>query len=113
VIRYTGVLVGIESQPRREVSYWCVKGHHTPCWWSAQATAPDLWECRRCGLPAGQDPAHPPEPLAVPQSKTPMGHLLERRTEAECEALLTEALQRLRTRRQARARGRQSRGSWS
>jgi hypothetical protein len=86
MIRHTRVLVGIESQPRREVSYWCVNGHHTPCWWSAQATAPDVWECRHCGLPAGQDPAHPPEPPAVPQPKTPMGHLLERRTEAECEA---------------------------
>lgn len=113
MIRHTGLLVGVESQPRREVSYWCVNGHDTPCWWSAQAKAPDLWECRHCGLPAGQDPAHPPGPRAVPQSKTPMGHLLERRTEAECEALLTEALQRLRAHRHARARGPQARGSSS
>ena len=66
---------------------------------------PDLWECRHCGLPAGQDPANPPEPLAVPQFKTPMGYLLERRTEAECEALLAEALQRLRAASHSAARG--------
>jgi hypothetical protein len=113
MIRHTGFLVGIESQPRREVSYWCVNGHHTPRWPSAHSPAPHLWDCRHCGLPAGQDPANPPEPLAVPQFKTPIGYLLERRTEAECEALLAEALQRLRTYRHSRGRGPQSCGSWS
>jgi RNA polymerase-binding protein len=79
-------------------SYWCAKGHQTRRWWSTDVTAPELWECR-CGLPAGRDRAHPPEPRTWRPFKSPLAHLLERRSEAECEALLDEALQRLRVRR--------------
>jgi len=31
MIRHTGFLAGMEGQSRREVSYWCVNGHYTPC----------------------------------------------------------------------------------
>jgi RNA polymerase-binding protein len=79
-------------------SYWCAKGHQTRRWWSTDVTAPELCECR-CGLPAGRDRAHPPEPRTWRPFKSPLAHLLERRSEAECEALLDEALQRLRVRR--------------
>ena len=79
-------------------SYWCAKGHQTRRWWSTDVTAPELWECR-CGFPAGRDRAHPPEPRTWRPFKSPLARLLERRSEAECEALLDEALQRLRVRR--------------
>lgn len=88
----------------REVAYWCANGHHTRCSWSATATVPDLWSCRHCGQPAGTDRAHPPEPVAPQPFKTPLAYLLERRSEAECEALLSEALQGLRARRKDRGR---------
>lgn len=89
-----------EALRPREVSYWCIDGHRTPR--ACAGTAPELWHCRRCGLPAGQDGAHPPEPVVVAPFKTPLAHLLERRTEAECEALLDEALRAVRHRRGAR-----------
>ncbi|MHA6783235.1 RNA polymerase-binding protein RbpA [Pseudonocardia saturnea] len=105
MIRHNGIAAGEETPPHHVVSYWCASGHHTPRRWSADATAPELWECR-CGLSAGRDPAHPPEPVSWQPFKSPLAHLLERRSEAECEALLDEALQSLRTRR----RGRRMRG---
>jgi hypothetical protein len=60
MFRHARARAGIEVVPRREVSYWCVNGRHTVRGWSAAATAPELWVCRHCGLPAGQDHAHPP-----------------------------------------------------
>ena len=84
------------------VSYWCLNGHHTPRVWSAAAAIPTLWDCRQCGLPAGRDRNHPPHPLPPTRFKTPLAHLLERRSEDELEALLNEALDRLQARRLAR-----------
>ncbi|MGD9525388.1 RNA polymerase-binding protein RbpA [Pseudonocardia sp.] len=89
---------------RREVSYWCANGHQTRRAWSAAAAVPERWECRHCGLPAGRDDAHPPGPAPTKPYKSPLDHMLERRSEAECEALLAEALQGLRARRRARSR---------
>lgn len=97
MIHPIGIRAGVEAPPRRVVSYWCGNGHHTPRRWSADATVPELWECH-CGLPAGRDRAHPPGPRTWRPFKTPLDHLLARRSEAECEALLDEALQSLRAR---------------
>lgn len=98
MIRPIGVRVVREASSRHVVSYWCVNGHHTPRRWSADVPAPELWECR-CGLPAGRDRDHPPEPVTWQPFKSPLAHLLERRSAAECEALLDEALRNLRARR--------------
>ncbi len=55
----------------------------------------------------GQNHVRPLEPGVTRVFKTPLDYLLERRSEAECEALLAEALQRLRAHRRGRAhRGR-------
>lgn len=99
MIRQPDLPAAAAMQPR-EVSYWCLDGHRTPR--ACAGTAPELWHCRCCGLPAGQDGAHPPEPVVVAPFKTPPAHLLERRTEAECEALLAEALHTVAQRRGAR-----------
>ena len=109
MIRHTGIRAGSEAPPRREVSYWCVNGHRTSRRWSAAATAPQRRECH-CGLPAGQDTAHPPKPIPTMPVKSPLAHLLERRSEADCEALLAEALQRLRARRRGSGRVGRARG---
>ncbi len=62
---------------------------------------------KHCGLPAGRDHTDPPEPVAWRPYKSSLANLLERSSEAEREASLAEALQRLRARR--RATGRQGR----
>ena len=83
----------------REVPYWCVNGHCTTRSWSGAAEVPALWQCPHCGLLAGRDQAHPPRPVRARPFKSPLTHLMERRTEAECEAILAEALAALRARR--------------
>lgn len=98
MIRHLAVGADRQAQPRNEVSYWCRNGHRTGRRWSVGVTAPEQWECH-CGLPAGRDVADPPAPVGWKPFKTPLAHLLERRSEAECEALLAEALQSLRARR--------------
>lgn len=89
-----------------EVGYWCVNGHCTPRMWSAAVPVPERWQCRYCGLPAGRDSAHPPAPVAAAPFKTPLAYLFERRSEADCEALLAEALEGLHARRRNDGRGR-------
>lgn len=79
--------------PRRLVSYWCVAGHVTELTFAAAAVAPATWDCRRCGAPAGLDPAHPPAPPGPYQSyKAPLEFVRDRRSEAELDAALTAAL---------------------
>lgn len=107
--RHLAVRVGEQPSRREEVSYWCVHGHRTSRRWSAGIAVPERWECR-CGLPAGRDRADPPAPRAWQPYKTPLAYLLERRSEAECEALLAEALQSLRARRADGDRLRRTRG---
>jgi hypothetical protein len=83
MIRHARARAGIEVELRREVSYWCVNGHHTARGWSTAATAPELWVCRHCGLPAGQDHAHPraddqpagQEPASPPAGTTLRGRM--------------------------------------
>ena len=49
-----------EAVPRRRVGYWCANGHHTEHAFAADVAVPALWDCPRCGQPAGQDEANPP-----------------------------------------------------
>jgi hypothetical protein len=80
-------------EPQRSVSYWCAHGHHTRLVLAVSAGVPEVWACR-CGLTAGQDQTQPPEPVAR-QFKTHFEYVQDRRTDAEGEALLAEALTRL------------------
>lgn len=78
------------------VSFWCEAGHLTrPCF-SQTAEVPLVWECSGCGLPAGRDRDNPPEQVAAAPYKTHLDYLRERRSDAEAEILLAEALARLR-----------------
>ena len=88
-----------EQAPRRSVMYWCANGHQTEPSFAAEVTPPALWDCPRCGLPAGQDQTAPPERPRVEPYKTHLAYVKERRTEAEAEQLLEEAISQLRERR--------------
>ena len=61
-----------EAAPRVRVSFWCSAGHETVPSFASDAVVPDLWDCPRCGLPAGQDEANPP---AAPHTEPYKTHL--------------------------------------
>ena len=90
-----------ESAPREIFSYYCAKGHVTrPSFATGDdCEIPAEWDCPRCGLPGGLDPENPPEPLRNEPYKTHLAYVKERRTDAEGQALLQEALDSLRARR--------------
>ncbi len=92
-----------EAAPSRRVSYWCANGHETEPRFAADASVPEVWDCPRCGLPAGQDAENPPDPPRVEPYKTHLAYVKERRTEGAAESILAEALSRLR-----QSRGEQS-----
>jgi hypothetical protein len=88
-----------EAVPRRVAGFWCANGHHTEHSFAADAAIPALWDCPRCGLPAGQDQHNPPAPPHAEPYKTHLAYVKERRSQADGEAILAEAMQRLRARR--------------
>ena len=83
------------------VSYWCANGHETrPELRRASGPAvPETWDCPRCGFPAGQDQDEPAgRRRKVEPYKTHLAYVKERRSDADGEAILDEALQQLRDR---------------
>lgn len=88
-----------EQAPRRSITYWCANGHVTEPAFAAEITPPATWDCPRCGLPAGQDEQAPPERPRTEPYKTHLAYVKERRSEEDGEAILAEALARLRQRR--------------
>lgn len=89
-----------ESAPRRRISYWCANRHEAQPSFSMEAEIPELWDCPRCGLPGGQDEKNPPAAPRNEPYKTHLAYVKERRSDADGEAILTEALERLRQRRE-------------
>ena len=89
-----------DAAPRVHISYWCSNGHETSPSFAEEAglAVPEIWDCPRCGLPAGQDQANPPAANHNAPYKTHLAYVKERRSEIEGEALLDEALQSLRDR---------------
>ena len=90
-----------DSAPRFRVSYWCTNGHETRPSFSEEAGAqpPELWDCPRCGFPAGQDQHSPPSAPRNEPYKTHLAYVKERRSDADGQAILQEALDSLRRRR--------------
>ena len=89
------------ASPRRagRVPFWCANGHETRPAFAEEAAVPETWDCPRCGLPAGRsEQAPPPAPRNEPY-KTHLAYVRERRTDADGEAILEEALAKLRDRR--------------
>jgi hypothetical protein len=81
---------------RVAVAFWCADGHVTRPRFAVTATVPEVWECPRCGQPAGQDQGNPPSALTIEPYKTHLAYLRERRSDEDAETLLAEALARLR-----------------
>ena len=92
-----------ESAPRVWVSFWCANKHETRPSFATDAAIPETWECPRCGNPAGQNEQQPPDPPRVEPYKTHLAYVKERRSDSDGEAILAEALARLRGAATARA----------
>jgi hypothetical protein len=88
-----------EQAPRQTTTFWCANGHRTTASFAVDVVVPALWECPRCGLPAGPDEENPPVPPRVEPYKTHLAYVKERRSDADAEAILAEALARVRQRR--------------
>ncbi len=88
-----------ESAPRRRIAFFCANGHETRPAFAAEAAEPDTWECPRCGFPAGRDRKNPPEPPRIEPYKTHLAYVRERRSDSDGNAILDEALTKLRHRR--------------
>jgi hypothetical protein len=80
------------------MSYWCANGHETKPSFAEDSTVqpPDVWDCPRCGLPAGQDKDKPPSAPHTEPYKTHLAYVKERRTDKDGAAILEEALAKLR-----------------
>jgi hypothetical protein len=87
-----------EAAPRRRVSFWCANGHETRPAFAVDAVIPDSWDCPRCGFPAGQDRENVPGAPHSEPYKTHLAYVRERRNDADGDAILEEALARLRER---------------
>ena len=88
-----------EPAPRREVTYFCGGGHTSVVKFAAEAAPPDTWDCPRCGQPAGLDRANPPGKSRTEPYKSHLAYVKERRSDADGEAILAEALAKVRRRR--------------
>ncbi len=93
-----------EAAPRVVISYWCQNGHETQRSFAEdpQSQPPEMWDCPRCGFPAGLDKANPPVPVRNEPYKTHLAYVKERRSDTDGEAILEEALQALRAKRGGR-----------
>ena len=88
-----------EPAPRRPVTYWCAAGHDIEILLAADAAPPPTWDCPRCGQPAGTDRQNPPGRSRAEPYKSHLAYVKERRSDADGEAILAEALAALRRRR--------------
>lgn len=95
-----------EAAPRFVVSYWCGNGHETRPSFAEESgvEVPELWDCPRCGFPAGQDKDNPPNPPRNEPYKTHLAYVKERRSEEDGQAILNEAIAALRARRGSKRR---------
>jgi len=89
---------GIEFAPRQVIWFACPDGHAFAVPISVEADLPGTWECRVCGAVAHRSDGTLDDPKATRKVRTPWDMLLERRTLADLETLLTERLDLLRTR---------------
>lgn len=83
------------SADRIWIEYFCSQGHRCAPGFAAEAQVPELWVCPRCGQPAGRDRDNPPA-ITPASYKTHLDCVRERRTDADAELLLNEALARVR-----------------
>jgi rubredoxin len=85
-----------DSAPRHRVAFYCANTHETRPSFATEAAVPETWDCPRCGLPAGRDKENPPAAPKIEPYKTHLAYVKERRSDADGEAILNEALAKLR-----------------
>jgi len=85
-----------DAAPRQRITFWCANGHETKPSFASDAAVPETWDCPRCGLPAGPDKDNPPAAPKIEPYKTHLAYVKERRSDADGEAILNEALAKLR-----------------
>jgi rubredoxin len=85
-----------DAAPRHRVTFYCANGHETRPSFATEAAVPETWDCPRCGLPAGQDKDNPPAAPKIEPYKTHLAYVKERRSDADGEAILNEAIAKLR-----------------
>jgi hypothetical protein len=88
-----------ESAPRQHTPFYCANGHITRVSFAVEAAQPEHWDCPRCGLPAGKDRENPPAAPRNEPYKTHLAYVRERRSDEDGEAILEEALAKVRARR--------------
>ena len=79
--------------PRQVVTYLCTREHVISVPFAAEAEVPEAWECRFCGTTAIRVGAGAPEPKKTKPVRTHMDMLRERRSTADLEEVLREALE--------------------
>jgi hypothetical protein len=84
-----------DAAPRHRVTFYCANHHETRPSFATEAAVPETWDCPRCGLPAGRDKEHPPAAPKVEPYKTHLAYVKERRSDADGEAILNEAIAKL------------------
>jgi hypothetical protein len=85
-----------EAAPRQRISFFCANKHESRPAFADEAAVPETWDCPRCGFPAGRDKDNPPAPLKTEPYKTHLAYVRERRNAEDGEAILAEALAKLR-----------------
>ena len=85
-----------DTAARQRISFWCANRHETQPSFAEGAAVPEFWDCPRCGFPAGRDEANPPAPPRTEHYKTHLAYVRERRKDEDGEAILAEALAKLR-----------------
>lgn len=85
--------------PRRTATYACPRNHQFTVPLADDAEVPGTWDCRMHGLESALIDGSVPEGKAVKPPRTHWDMLLERRSEAELEEILTEKLDELKARR--------------
>jgi hypothetical protein len=85
-----------DTAPRVWITFYCCSGHETRPSFASDAAIPENWDCPRCGFPAGPDRDNPPAPPRTEPYKTHLAYVRERRSNEDGEAILAEALAKLR-----------------
>ena len=84
---------GAEPAPRRTVDYWCADDHQTSAVFATDVELPVEWTCRVCSGPSSMERGTaPPEVRPRFFPRTPYEFLMMRRTVADGERILAEAL---------------------
>ncbi|SDB82996.1 RNA polymerase-binding protein [Raineyella antarctica] len=88
--------VGVDFAPRREVGFDCPQGHHFEMIFAEEAELPTVWECPRCGQEGRRSDGVEGEVKEAKHVRTHWDMLLERRSLADLEELLSERLEEVR-----------------